>query len=199
MNIYIKLPHYLLEDVAEILIWKVWFSNSLFRIVVCTLTVKLFLGYPTEPIQWEVNIGSVNGLLLSGNKPLPEPMLTLIYVAIGIFGISWPQWVKSYSMAIRWMTPGYDKVLVLDYGIIHHSSQTEDKLVESSKKINLCMFIYQARTKTWIYNLHVRLWYVYVYMCNTNILLDKSSHSLSDSVGLIANNGFQMDHIDLYS
>ena len=29
-----------------------------------------------------VNIGSGNGLVPSGNKPLPEPMLTKIYVAI---------------------------------------------------------------------------------------------------------------------
>ena len=28
-----------------------------------------------------VNIGSGNGLVPSGNKPLPEPMLTQIYVA----------------------------------------------------------------------------------------------------------------------
>ena len=31
---------------------------------------------------WKVNIGSDNGLLPSGNKPLPEPMLTQISVAI---------------------------------------------------------------------------------------------------------------------
>ena len=29
-----------------------------------------------------VNIGSGNGLVPSGNKPLPEPMLTQLYVAI---------------------------------------------------------------------------------------------------------------------
>ena len=31
---------------------------------------------------WSINIGSGNGLVPSGNKPLPEPMLTQIYVAI---------------------------------------------------------------------------------------------------------------------
>ena len=36
---------------------------------------------PTEPLWWLVNIGSGNGLVPSGNKPLPEPMLTQIYVA----------------------------------------------------------------------------------------------------------------------
>ena len=31
---------------------------------------------------WSVNMGSGNGLVPSGNKPLPEPMLTQIYVAV---------------------------------------------------------------------------------------------------------------------
>ena len=30
----------------------------------------------------DVNIGSGNGMVPSDNKPLPEPMLTQIYVAI---------------------------------------------------------------------------------------------------------------------
>ena len=36
----------------------------------------------TRPRWWLVNIISGNGLVPSGNKPLPEPMLTQIYVAI---------------------------------------------------------------------------------------------------------------------
>ena len=35
----------------------------------------------TEQLWWRVNIGSGNGLVPSGNKPLPEPMLTQIHVA----------------------------------------------------------------------------------------------------------------------
>ena len=35
----------------------------------------------TRPYWWLVNIGSGNGLVPSGNKPLPEPMLTQINVA----------------------------------------------------------------------------------------------------------------------
>ena len=35
----------------------------------------------TRPYWWLVNIGSGNGLVPSGNKPLSEPMLTQIYVA----------------------------------------------------------------------------------------------------------------------
>ena len=34
----------------------------------------------TRPYWWSVNIGSGNGLVPSGNKPLPEPMLTKIFV-----------------------------------------------------------------------------------------------------------------------
>ena len=37
----------------------------------------------------DVNIGSGNGLVLSGNKPLPKPMLIQIYYAI--YGITRPQ------------------------------------------------------------------------------------------------------------
>ena len=36
----------------------------------------------TRPDWWQVNIGSGNGLVPSGKKPLPEPMLTQISVAI---------------------------------------------------------------------------------------------------------------------
>ena len=36
----------------------------------------------TRPYWWLVNISSGNGLVSPGNKPLPEPMLIQIYVAI---------------------------------------------------------------------------------------------------------------------
>ena len=36
----------------------------------------------TGPYWWEVNIGSGSGLVPSGNKPLPEPVLTKIPNAI---------------------------------------------------------------------------------------------------------------------
>ena len=37
--------------------------------------MQLLSGEITEPHKWEVNIGSGNGLVQSGNKPLPEPIL----------------------------------------------------------------------------------------------------------------------------
>ena len=36
----------------------------------------------TGPYWWLVNIGSGNGLVPSGNKPLPESLLTQIYDAL---------------------------------------------------------------------------------------------------------------------
>ena len=36
----------------------------------------------TEPHWWYVMTGSGNGLMPSGSKPLPEPLLTKIYVAL---------------------------------------------------------------------------------------------------------------------
>ena len=36
----------------------------------------------TKLNSWSVNIGSGNGLVLSGSKPLPEPMLTQISATV---------------------------------------------------------------------------------------------------------------------
>ena len=36
----------------------------------------------TEPHQWEFNIGSSEGLVSSGHKPLREKMLTQTYIAM---------------------------------------------------------------------------------------------------------------------
>ena len=40
----------------------------------------------TRPFWWLINIGSGNGLMPSGNKPLPEPMLSLMSATI------WRHW-----------------------------------------------------------------------------------------------------------
>ena len=44
---------------------------------------------------WSVNIGSGNGLVPSGNKPLPEVMLTQI---LSPYGVTRPQWVNSLTL-----------------------------------------------------------------------------------------------------
>ena len=59
--------------------WKVW-------------CFKYFCLYCTKHIWYSINIGSGNGLVPSGNKPLPEPMLTQIFIAICI---TRPQWVND--------------------------------------------------------------------------------------------------------
>ena len=52
-----------------------------------------------------VNIGSGNSLMPSGYKPLPELMLTQVYVAIS-YGIIMPQWVNVvYKMDAISQTP----------------------------------------------------------------------------------------------
>ena len=54
-----------------------------------TLLVKLQWSECHRKPFMIVNIGSGNGLVPSGNKPLPEPMLTQTYVIIR------PQWVND--------------------------------------------------------------------------------------------------------
>ena len=48
----------------------------------CSSCEIVLTWMPQDLTDDKVNIGSGNGLVPSGNKPLPEPMLTQIYVAI---------------------------------------------------------------------------------------------------------------------
>ena len=48
----------------------------------------------TGPCWCYVNIGLGNGLVLSGNKPLSEPILTQICVST-VYGVTRPQWVNT--------------------------------------------------------------------------------------------------------
>ena len=43
---------------------------------------------------WKINIGSGGGLVPLGTKPLPEPVLTQIYVTIGV---TRPQRVNNWK------------------------------------------------------------------------------------------------------
>ena len=52
--------------------WKTWYGWSSWAPIVKLLSGECHRIY----LWWEVNIGSGNGLVPSGNKPLPEPMLT---------------------------------------------------------------------------------------------------------------------------
>ena len=51
-------------------------------VIILTGNQSIDLLNATRPHWWVVNIGPGNGLVLSGNKPLPEPMLTQIVVTI---------------------------------------------------------------------------------------------------------------------
>ena len=90
-----------------------WNCNLKFVISKLTCIKDTYLGdfrwnYPhanaTEPHQWLVNIGSGNGLVLSGNKPLPEQMLAKIY---GPHGTTRPGWVKLGLLSQNYEKVGY--------------------------------------------------------------------------------------------
>ena len=51
----------------------------MFMIVSCEIILRRM---PLKTFDEKINIYSGNGLVLSGKKPLPEPMLTPIYVTI---------------------------------------------------------------------------------------------------------------------
>ena len=57
---------------SEHMLW-IKFTNTSYEIT---------LMWMPRDIIFEVSIGSGNGLVPPGNKPLPEPMFTKIYVAI---------------------------------------------------------------------------------------------------------------------
>ena len=74
MHEWNSVTHFPLGGIA--IISKVSFSNS------C---------YQGNATQSQVNIGSGNGLVPSGNKPLPEPNLAILYC-----NFIWPQCVNNY-------------------------------------------------------------------------------------------------------
>ena len=88
------------------IIIKVWFSCSLYRIVAWAFTVKLLSDHTAPEVkelhQSEVNIGSGNGLVLSGTMPLPETVLTQIYVTICAC-VTGPQWISIGILRQKWL------------------------------------------------------------------------------------------------
>ena len=48
--------------------------------------------------EWYVYSGSGNGLVPSGNKPLPEPVFTQ---SMSYYGITWPQQVKHSELVFN--------------------------------------------------------------------------------------------------
>ena len=63
------------------------------RIDILGISCEIVLRWIPEFHWWLVNIGSGNGLVLSGNKPWPELMLTQICVRIRHHRPQWVKWV----------------------------------------------------------------------------------------------------------
>ena len=85
-NLAICYPYLILNSLALVGCGSdsksVIFENTFYEISSGALLVKLLLGERhSKPLIISLH-GSGNGLVLSGNKPLPEPMLTQIYVTI---------------------------------------------------------------------------------------------------------------------
>ena len=73
-----------LSDVTFSLNVKLWKGEKLSLCVQSCIWYVLDNIFPCSECHWAlwVNTASDNGLVLPGNKPLPEPMLTQIYVTI---------------------------------------------------------------------------------------------------------------------
>ena len=63
-----------------------WLDHIIFKLILVFVgwsnSSYIALRLMSLDLTDKSNIGSGNGLVLPGNKPLPEPMLTQIYVAI---------------------------------------------------------------------------------------------------------------------
>ena len=69
-----------LGDMGKFL--KAYFSNSVYKTVAWAFTVKSLSGEYRGTSRLTSLHGSSIGLVPSGNKPLPEPMLTEFYIII---------------------------------------------------------------------------------------------------------------------
>ena len=74
------------------------------------LSLSLSLRCMTQNLNIIVNIGSGNGLVPSGNEPLPEPMLTQIYVTI---------WPHQDTSSDSWQNL---KVEIYDWNVMEFES-----------------------------------------------------------------------------
>ena len=68
--------------------WEMWqnLKNIMFKLIIQNISLgthyDIALMWMPQNLLIKINIGSGNGLVWSGNKPLPEAMLTLISVTI---------------------------------------------------------------------------------------------------------------------
>ena len=88
-----------------------WFSNWWLMNLLWNWPQLIF----TESHWWEVNIGSGNGLVPPGTKPLPEPILTR---SMSPYDITRPQSVTTKSIQLHCDTDSMDGYTVLSSYII---------------------------------------------------------------------------------
>ena len=85
LSVYVRLTHCPQGD--GVAISKRVISKHMSRIGFMKIFfVKLLSGECHRIPWWWINIGSGNGLVPAGNKPLPEPILTQIYVIMSSLG-----------------------------------------------------------------------------------------------------------------
>ena len=98
--IIMVLTHWFLEDLDKKNRWAI--SSQLYWLMPEVSLWNCSQMNVTGPHSWLVNIGSGNDLLPSGNKPLPEPVLTEIYIAI------WHHWVSYITVgALIWVEKNF--------------------------------------------------------------------------------------------
>ena len=87
--------------------WEIWmkFRLVIFKLIVVILDQYFMWNCPqmhvTGVYSWFINIGSGNGLVPSGNKPLTEPMLSMS--PNGVNRLQWFPRIKSYEFHMKTM------------------------------------------------------------------------------------------------
>ena len=108
----VSLTHWPLEDFNDIL--DEWFSCNLSHWWLMCHLWNCHQMIVTGSYWWYVNIGLGNGLVPSANKPLPEPMLTEIYVAIWRHQASTNyKYSQKILMCCIWFSAILDQVVLL--------------------------------------------------------------------------------------
>ena len=112
------LTHWPLGDLNEIGNFQANFDNWWLGYHLWNCPQVIFRG----PQWWWISIGLGNGLAPSGNKPLPEPMLTQIYVAIWhhLATTSWYGegeliclWQRLFYLFIFYFFPHFDVWIIM--------------------------------------------------------------------------------------
>ena len=76
--------YFLAKTMCAFALMYIYHLKYLLKITFLSISNTMYCLYVNGSGSWQmsVRIGLGNGLVLSGNKSLPEPMLTEIYVAI---------------------------------------------------------------------------------------------------------------------